>query len=143
MTDALIDRILDWRAPHYNSFSWTWGTLSSEETGVWLGAGGLPDTLCTGSVKETASSIMRMGGATAIPTVSTDRRAKDNIPGIMRVSTLISKERLLSVIADPGGTHRPTPPCKRMRWDLCDGSLRAVALALAGIETVSAFFVKP
>lgn len=140
MTDPQLDSILGWRASHYDSLSWSWGNVSIDDSGVWLGAGGLPEEVCLGSVRETASLIKKMGGPGALPIPHGDRRAKDNIPGILRVASVISKERSLSVIADRGGTHRPISRCRTMRWDLCDGSVRAVGLALARVETLNAFF---
>ncbi len=139
MSDSQLDSVLGWRAPVYDRLVWRWGTVSIDEVGVWPGAGGLPSSLCMGSVRETASEIANMGGAQALA-VSGDPRARDSIAGMIAVASVISNERLLSVIAVAGGTYRPTPPHKRMRWDLDDGSLRSIALTLAGIETLNAYF---
>jgi len=126
------------RAGHFDRYSWTLGEISTEEAGVWFTAGGLPDSVCFGSVWETAVLIRNMGGPECLPTPYQDHRAKDNLSGIIRMASIFPRERLLSIIAEPGGTHR-NPPCKRMRWDLCDGSLRALGQALAGVKNVNAF----
>ncbi len=139
MSRLEVDGVLRWRASLYDCLTWHWGAVTIDEVGVWAGAGGLPDVLCLGSVRETASAIVKSGGVQALPGRS-DSRARDNIQGMMTVASLISKERLLSVIAEVGGTHRSTPPYKRMSWDLNDGSLRSIALALSGIQTLNAFF---
>ncbi len=140
MTDAQLDAFLASRSRHfhYDRLTWTWRSIRMDEAGVWFAAGGLPSGICLGSVKETASLIAKMGGPAKLATPYSDHRAKDNLLGIVRVSSVISKERLLSVIGEVGGTHRG-PPCKRMQWDLCDGSLRAVGQALSGLDTVNAF----
>lgn len=138
MSEQQLDSVLDWRAPEYNRLTWRWGTVSIDEIGVWPGAAGLPERLCLGSVRETASGILKMGGVQALP-VNGDTRARDSIPGMEAVAEVISNERLLSLIARAGGTYRK-PPHERMRWDLDDGSVRSVALALVGIERLNAFF---
>jgi len=140
MSDSQLDLVLDWRASHYGGRSWSWGSISIDEVGVWFRAAGLPDFLCLGSVRETASMITKLGGPLALPALKKDRRAKDNLKGIIRVASVIANERALSLIADRDETHRPAPPCRRMLWNLCDGSVRAVGLALNGAGTLNAFF---
>ena len=140
MTNPQLDSVLDWRAPVYDQLTWKWGTATIDEVGVWPMAGGLPADLCMGSARETATGIKKRGGIQALPVPYGDSRAKNNIPGMITIASVISKERLLSVIAEVGGTHRPTPPYLKQKWDLNDGSIRSVALALARMERLNAFF---
>ena len=139
MSDSDLDSYppLRSRVQEYNHLTWLWGAVSIDEIGVWPRAAGIPCELCLGSVRETASGIRKRGGVEALP-VGADNRAKENIPGIINVAEVISKERLLSVIGLAGGIIRK-PPHKRMRWDLDDGSVRSVAFALAGIESLNGF----
>jgi hypothetical protein len=72
-------------------------------------------------------------------------RAIDNIPDIVNVVDIILNSefnRFLAPIVVPGGTWRPTPPCRRMKGDIDDGCMRAIALAIKGHDNFKAYIGK-
>ena len=71
-----------------------------------------------------------------------DKRAVENIPGIVEVAAIISKIPLLAPIVVPAGFRRPSPPYRLMKGDIDDGSLRAVAFAIKGIERFKVYVGK-
>ena len=72
-------------------------------------------------------------------------RAIDNIPDVAKVVDIIVDSefsKFLAPIVVPGGTWRPTPPCRRMKGDIDDGCIRAIALAIKGHERFKAYIGK-
>jgi len=120
------------RVDDYNQRSWIHDTVSVDATQIFAGAGELPVHLTLGTVRQVAAKIAR--NLANIPPC----RGKSAIPGIISMAPVITSERLLSVIALP--TNDPYPPQNpSIRWHLDDGSMRAIGLAMARNDTLSAY----
>ncbi len=143
MGEAELDREMieqpQWRKTDYDTFEWAYDTVSIDRVGIWYEAGGLPAEFCLGSVRDTAN-LLEARRIESLPSLC---KAKSEVPVMRKVAAVIASERLLSAIAVPGGRRRPTPPRARMTWDLDDGSHRAIALALSGIESLNAYLGIP
>jgi hypothetical protein len=138
--NKLITRNWPTRLNDYNRLAWYFEDCSIDDLGVWYGAGGLPEEWCIGSVRETARCLLEGRKELAhLKFSALDKRALNNLPSIMNVADVIAKIPLLAPIALPAGTRRPTPPCRLMKGDIDDGSMRAIAFALKKIETFKAY----
>jgi hypothetical protein len=145
MSESELDGMIAWlpRLSKYNELVWYFEECSINDLGVWYPAGGLPEIWCIGSVRETAHCILN--GPKEIARISKygrDKRAVNNLPAIMKVATIILASRLFAPIVVPGGTWRPSPPCRQMKGDIDDGCLRAIAFALKGYEKFNAYVGK-
>lgn len=145
MSESELDRLITWylRLTKYNELGWYFEECSIDDLGVWYPAGGLPEAWCTGSVRQTAHCIMN--GQKEIARISkygSDKRAVNNLPAIVKVADTILVNRLLAPIVVPGGTWRPSPPCRKMKGDIDDGCLRAIAFAIKGYEKFNAYVGK-
>lgn len=145
MSEFELDCAITWppRLRKYNELVWHFEECSIDDIGVWYGAGGLPADWCIGSVQDTAECVLK--GLKEIARISKygrDKRAVNNLPAILEVVDIILNNRLLAPIVVPGGTWRPSPPCRKMKGDIDDGSLRAVAFAVKGYEKFNAYVGK-
>jgi len=147
MSESVLDSKITWtpRLDKYNELVWYFEECSIDDLGVWYGAGGLPPEWCIGSVRDTAHFILEDPREIARlyqRTNDHDKRAVNNLPAILKVVDIILKSRLLAPIIIPGGTWRPTPPCRKMRSDIDDGSMRAIAYTIKGYENFNAYVGK-
>jgi len=141
-----LNQSITWpqRLDKYDELTWYFEECSIDDVGVWYPAGGLPETWCIGSVRETAQCICENPKEIArISKQGNDKRAINNLPAIVKVANTILTSRYLTPIVVPGGTWRPTPPCTRMKGDIDDGSMRAIAFAIKGYEKFKAYVGKP
>ena len=142
LNDVELDLEIDWQ-PRCNmlnskSLQWTFGKCSIDEIGVWVnreGSGGLPREWCVGSVRDTAQAIKK----------NLKRKFSGRvfyaIQGIINIAEIIVGQRMLSIIAVASGLCyvRRHPPCKNVKYDIDDGCMRAIALALSDQEYINAF----
>ena len=135
--DNEIRRICPPRLTKYNELVWYYGMCSIDEMGVWRCARGLPREWTFGSVRETARYVKQ-----AIEHGKLGGEANIAILGIMKLSDVIAERRLLSLILVPGGPWWGREGCRKMRWNVDDGSMRAIALALTGRTKLNAFVGK-
>jgi len=116
---------------------WYYEECSIDDLGVWYGAGELPEEWCIGSVRDTVRCIKQ-----ALKEGKRFRgRAFDNLSGIVKVVDIILNSQLLAPIVVSGGTWRH-PPCLKMKGDIDDGSMRAIAFALTGHQEFKAYVGK-
>lgn len=145
MSEPELEREITWlpRLETYNKLVWYLEKCSIDDLGVWYGAAGLPETWCVGSLRETVHYI-RDGEKeiTRISKYGRDKRAIEKIPKIVKVADKIVTNRLQIPIVVLGGTFRRPHPCHRMKWDIDDGNLRAIAFAIKGYETFDAYVGK-
>jgi hypothetical protein len=135
----------DWpcRLHDYDRLTWYFEECSVDDLGVWPEAGGLPQVWCIESLRNTALCIMRNPKETIrLKVIGRDKRAVENIPGIVEVAAMISKIPLLAPIVVPPGLRRPSPPYRLMKGNIDDGSMRAIAFALKGIERFKVYLGK-
>ena len=135
--DDEIRRIWPPRLNKYNELVWYYGKCSIDDMGVWRCARGLPREWTLGSVREAARYVEQ-----AIEQGKLRGDASIAILGIMKLSDVIAERRLLSLILVPGGPRWGREYCRKMRWNVDDGSMRAIALALTGRTTLNAFVGK-
>lgn len=145
MSEPELEREITWlpRLETYNRLVWYFEKCSIDGLGVWYGAAGLPETWCIGSLRETVRCIL--DGEKEITRISKDgrdKRAIEKIPKIVKVADKIVTNRLQIPIVVLGGTFRRPPPCHRMKWDIDDGNLRAIAFAIKRYETFDAYVGK-
>lgn len=143
MPEAALDRFIlrknrSKRRDSYNKAQWYIGTVKTGEVGVWKGAGSLPLKWTRGSLAQTAQ-LVKSGLAQSSPLVTA--RSKRTIPGILKNLSRFQKEKYLLPIILPGGSA-PRRGLKRMRGDVDDGCMRAIALAISGKKTIRAYIGK-
>jgi hypothetical protein len=140
----LESRITDpTRLETYNRHVWHSEKCSIDDLGVWYGAAGLPETWCVGSLRETVNCILK--GEKEIARISKyghDKRGVEEIPKIVKIADKIVNNPLQMPIAVLGGTPRRPSPCRRMKWDIDDGNLRAIAFAVKGYESFDVYVGK-
>jgi hypothetical protein len=142
LNDEDLDLEIDWQ-PRRNMFNlksiqWTFKQVSIDTIGVWVnteGSGGLSREWCIGSVKDTANAIKNK------LTRNISGRVFDSIPGIIRLAEIISIRRMLSIIVVTSGLCYPRRhrPCRKVEFDIDDGCMRAISLALIGQQHLNAF----
>jgi hypothetical protein len=153
MNEGKLDRLIKdpRRLRDYDRLLWTFEECSIDHVGVWYGynplgfpegAGGLPAEWCTGSVRETAQKIRENPKEVAqLKANARDKRASQNLFGILERVDLILNNPSFAPIVLPGGSLRPFP-CRKLQGDIDDGCLRAIAFALKGHERFSAYVGK-
>ncbi len=139
LSQKQLDRIIasDWkrRLRAYDSASWWLGQVNINEVGVWRRAGGLPLSWTNCSLQETAKKV-----AKALPAGGRSSALK-TIPKILKTSIgFVQKEKLLFPIVFQGGTGtRGRKGLKKMRGDIDNGCMRAIALAMTGKKSFKAY----
>jgi hypothetical protein len=133
------ERLLDW--------SWRFDTIRLSDFGPWRTVGdGLPLEACRRSAVEAAAFIAQF--PEALPgTQQPERQARyqdhsSRIHRLARYSDVLRSLPLLSVLVaerEPRGRE----DCEPLRFSCEDGSHRAIAMALAGHETVTAWVGHP
>lgn len=145
MSEPELDCKITWhpRLETYNRNIWYLEKCSIDDLGVWYGAVGLPKTWCVGSLRETVNCILK--GEKEIARIfkyGDDKRAVEKIPKILKIADKIVKNPLQIPIAVLGGTSRRPLPCNKMKWDIDDGNLRAIAFAIKGYASFDAYVGK-
>lgn len=140
--DKIIAAEYPKRAISYSNSAWYVASASKNELGVWRRAGGLPADWTCGSLAQTAYKVMHGLRNKSKYIRARSRRA---IPRIMDFIDIISKEKFLSPIVFAGGTGtQGRKRCvRKMRGDIDDGCMRAIALVLSGSSLFNIYFGKP
>ena len=121
----------------YNAVQWYIGEVGIKETGVWKGAGGLPISWTRGSLFDTARKVKK---ALQKDSEEIQRRSKRAIPAIIKLKSIMKKEKyLFPIVFENGlGTNiRKGLPKKKVNID--DGSMRAIAFAVSGDKKIKAY----
>ena len=135
-------RLTAWRWDHREIFM--------KEFGPWCTVGdALPLEACKHSVVETFEFIRN--NPQELPQDLRDRgnsndkyiKCVDKLQSIARMADFIRSRELLSIIVAESEQRGREKGCDKRRYSSEDGSHRAVALALAGHETVSAWVGNP
>lgn len=123
----------------YQKLDWYVGTVRTDEVGVWKKAGGLPLSWTRRSLKETGEQV---ANALRNKKRISNERAQTAIPGILRTSLdMIQKDKYLYPIVVPGGKLGRWG-LKKMKGDVDDGCMRAIALAVSGKKTIKVYIGK-
>jgi hypothetical protein len=143
LPEKMLDLIIkgEWRKrlKAYDKMQWYLGVVKIKEIGVWKKAGGLPLAWTRDSLEETSSFTTK---ALRNGTKLSNGRAQTAIPGILKNSTsIIQKEKYLLPIILPGGTMG-RKGLKKMKGDIDDGCMRAIALGVSGKKTIKAYLGK-
>jgi len=128
------------RLRSYDRAQWNVATISTKEVGVWKGAGGLPIAWTKGSLAQTATFVRR-GLKVATPEIHA--RAKRALPAIALLKTIMVRDPYLYLIVFESeyGT-KGRNGLKKMRGDIDDGNMRAIAYAVSGTENLRVYFGK-
>ena len=142
--DKFIGEEYEKRLVSYNNVEWYRGAVSTREVGVWRRAGGLPASWTCCSLVKTAHYV-RQGLEKNDKRIRA--RSKRAISSIIEHTNIISKEKYLFPIAFySGGGTRGRKRCrkyKEIEWDVDDGCMRAIALAITGYKFINVYFGKP
>ena len=127
------------RLERFNNHNWRLNTCRIDEIGVWPRMGdGMPQEWCEGSVQETAAHVKKfLQERYPIYESSKILKSVKKIQDMLRVAEILKE---IPIVIFPGGLHKRT---RRTRWDIDDGSFRAVALALKGKKKVKAWIGLP
>ncbi|OHA06524.1 MAG: hypothetical protein A2934_05290 [Candidatus Sungbacteria bacterium RIFCSPLOWO2_01_FULL_47_10] len=141
LSEKQLDRIIATefkkRLMAYNDCDWHIGTINVNEVGVWKGAGGLPVYWTADSLKKTAVKV-----AWALSRPEKHRiRALKAIPRILKTSLdLLEQDPYSLPIVLPGGIGTAgRKGLKKMKGDIDDGCIRAIALAISGKKNLKAY----
>lgn len=140
--DTFIAKEYPKRLRAYNSSEWCIGTLNTNEVGVWRGAGGLPRVWTNTSLAQTAKKVKEEISA---DNKTIAKRSKHAIGPMLVHLPVIKKEKYLLPIAFKGGTgtNGRLRLTHKTAWDLDDGNMRSVALAVRGAKTIKAYIGIP
>ncbi|HEY4482896.1 MAG TPA: hypothetical protein VI953_01850 [Candidatus Paceibacterota bacterium] len=125
----------------YNTLDWYIGTVSTKEVGAWKRAGGLPFDWTRGSLARTAKLVevgLREGSK------KIRKRSKRAIPGIIAFKDIIKKDKyLLPILFKSGLGTNGRKGLPKMKADIDDGNMRAIALTISGAKTLKAYIGMP
>lgn len=141
MSEGQLDKILlrknrNKRRDKYNKAQWYIGSVGAGEVGVWKKAGGLPLAWTRDSLHQTAKkTALALKEGRRI----SKERAQTAIPGILKNPLVLKqKEKYLLPIILPGGTMG-RGGLRKMKGDIDDGCMRAIALAISGKKKIKAY----
>ncbi len=141
LDDQGIDREISLDSPErlevYNELDWHHGKCPIDDMGVWNCARGLPEDWTLGSLRETALFVKQAIAQEESPAGATD--AFKTIHTLMKLANIIAERRYLSVILVQGGCWRGREKCKVKKWNIDDGNMRAIALALTGRKMLNVY----
>jgi len=127
----------------YDNSDWYLGELEIEEAGVWRRAGDLPLHFTNNNLKITAEKVKSAidGNSKLL-----SKRPKIAIPNILNTNiALLQKEKYLLPIAFVSGTG--TNGRRRLKvktkFDLDDGCIRSISLAISGKTKIKAYIGFP
>ena len=131
------------RLKAYNNSDWFVGEVKTNEIGVWKKAGGLPLSWTNGSLSETA---IKVKNALETNPKLLKKRSRYSIPNILKTNIkLLQKEKYLLPIIFKGGTGTKGRRNlkKQTKYDIDDGCMRSITLAVSGLKTVKAYIGFP
>lgn len=125
----------------YNKARWFLGKVSVNEVGVWKGAGGLPVAWTRGSLFQTAMKVKK---ALRQDSTAVRERAKRAIPAILQFKNVMQKEKyLLPIVFEAGFGTNGRKGLLKMKGDIDDGCMRAIALTIGGAKRLPAYIGLP
>ena len=143
LPETMLDLILKGEyVKRYNAYkkvTWYLALVDTSEIGVWKKAGGLPLSFTRGSLAQTAEFVrISLHKKARI----SKERAQKAIPSILNTALpYIQKEKYLLPIVLPGGTMGRSG-LKKMKGDIDDGCMRAIALAISGKKKIKVYLGK-
>jgi len=146
LTEKQLDQIIAKeylkRLKAYNNSSWYEAKASINEIGVWRSSGGLPIRWTCCSLGQTADFV-RVGLARSSKRIRA--RSKRAIPRTLKFVNIINQEKKLFPIVFAGDTGtQGRKKCKnKMKGDIDDGCMRAIALAMKDYKVLNIYFGKP
>lgn len=141
--DTLISPRYPKRIKSYNGSRWFLAHANPKELGVWKRAGGLPLTWTNASLFETAEK-MKKGLEKGSKLIK--RRPKHSIPNILKIKNHLEQkeEYLFPIVFKNGtGTQGRLGLKTRVKGDIDDGCMRAIALAMSGRNPITVYFGVP
>lgn len=112
-----LDNINSEREKFYRGFHWNLRELHIEELGIWDNAQGLPHEWCIGNLKETVNHYMKANNH--------EGPYEAKIKGLKQAKPV-------EIIVVDGRTKRGRENCHKVKWNIDDGCMRALAFALKG-----------
>lgn len=103
---------------------WEISYIPLKDIGVWNKAQGLPHDWCIGNVLETARHYIEAG---------------DPHQNIQTLTKLVPDVVLDTIIVVDGKTERGRESCKKMKWNIDDGCMRAIVRAMKGYDFIRAY----
>jgi hypothetical protein len=128
------------RLKSYSNYSWFLASFSTHELGVWKKAGGLPYSWTKASLFDTSNYVKNY----LFSNILKRPRIKYALAGITTMLDIIKKEKYLYPIVFLTGTGtKGRRWCIKMKGDIDDGNMRAIALAVSGKKNITVYFGKP
>jgi len=146
LNEAQLDRIIEVeykkRKIAYDEAEWYMAVATPRELGVWRRAGGLPPQWTCGSLLETTRYVKRSLEKNSKKIRARSKRA---IPRIAEFVDIITQDSTLYPIVFQHNTGtRGRRWCKRkVKGDIDDGCMRAIALVLRGYKQLKIYYGKP
>ena len=137
--DRIISDEYEKRLKAYDSVTWSLETISTKELGVWNRAGGLPKSWTDCSLDMTAKFVSK---AIAEKSKKLKKRARVSIPNIVKTvsDTIQGEEYLLPIVFESGiGTNGRRKSSYKTKYDIDDGCMRSISLAIAGKEKIKVY----
>jgi hypothetical protein len=131
------------RLAAYNASDWYLGTAQINELGVWTRAGEMPLAWTNRSLKETALKVKRN---LTLHNWLSRTRARRALSNMLKTNvTDLQKEKYLLPIVFQGntGTRGRWRLKHQTRGDIDDGSMRSIALAVSGEESLKVYIGVP
>lgn len=141
--DKLVSPEYSKRLTAYNNSRWFLAEVKPREVGVWTRAGELPLRWTNQSLVETAEKMIK---GLKRKSKSIKRRPRHSIPNILKIeSHLKQTEKYLYpiVFKTDTGTMGRKRLKRKMKGDIDDGCMRAIALAMSGRKHISVYFGFP
>jgi len=143
LSEKKLDKIIgDKYMPRLNAFNqlhWYLCEVKLEEVGVWIRAGGLPLSFTNKSLKDTAEKVKN---ALLKNSALLSKRAKRAIPNMLKTnySLLQDEKYLFPIVLEHGASPNVRKGLKyKVKGDIDDGCMRAIALAVGGRKTLKVF----
>ncbi|MEI6280873.1 MAG: hypothetical protein WCP17_02650 [bacterium] len=141
--DKIIKSEYKKRLVAYDNSKWFIGEVKINEVGVWKKAGGLPLPWTNTSLFETAKKVKY---ALKNNSKILKKRSRYSIPNMLKTNVhLLQKEKyLFPIIFESGtGTRGRRGLKKQTKYDIDDGCMRSVALAVSGLKIIKVYIGLP
>lgn len=137
--DKIIKSEYKKRLIAYDNSKWYLGEVKTSEVGVWKKAGGLPLSWTNTSLLETAKKVKhRLENNSKL----LRKRSRYSIPNMLKTNVyFLQKEKYLFPIVFKGntGTRGRRGLKKQMKYDIDDGCMRSIALAISGVKKIKVY----
>ena len=129
------------RLKAYTKAKWTIRTLSVKELGTWRGAGGLPISWTEGTLDATAKKVSKgLRTNSKLIRARSKRSLKSLLNGCIDV---VEKEKLYPIVFASGvGTQGRRKLHTKVKGDIDDGNMRALAMVLRDKKRITVYFGK-